>query len=112
MAEARKLSDFEFHHVLEATQGIALVMFSAPACGACKQLRQILSQDDFSAMSFFEVDASTDMGITREFEVFHLPALFLFVDGQYHSEIQAEAHPQPIRRAIEAAMLQPAEEAP
>lgn len=112
MPEPRRLNEFEFHHVLEASRGLALVMFSGPACGACRQLRRVLADAAFAELQLFEVDAATDMGLTSEFEVFHLPALFLFQDGRFHSEIQAEARVPQIHRAIEAALAGPAREAP
>ena len=108
----QNLTQFDFHHRLAATSGPALVCFTAPACGACKRLRQVLGGTSWGPLALFEVDAGRDLALTREFEVFHLPAMFLFVDGRFHCELQAEATPDHLRHAIDAALRAPAQEAP
>lgn len=107
----KSLSQFEFHQVLESTPGVSLVVFTGPACGACRTLKAILERD-FSGHHLFEVDAGEEMGLTREFDVFHLPALFLYRDGVFHCEIKSEADPEPLRDAIASALASPSEEAP
>lgn len=114
MAAIRTLEQFEFHHVLEQTPGLSLVMFTAAACGSCRRFKAVLSEylERYGDLHVFEVDAERDMAITREFDVFHLPALFLFVDGRYHGAVQSEAHPERLRDALQARLAAPAEEAP
>lgn len=114
MAAIRQLDQFSFHHTLETTPGIALVFFSGPACGACRHLKQMFlaNAEQFADIHLFEVDAERDLALTREFEVFHLPSLFLFRDGEYHCELKSEAHPAAMHRAMTAALQRPAEEAP
>jgi len=108
------LSQFDFHHTLAATEGLSLVYFTSPGCGACRQLKIVLENTPqaFSHLTIFEVDAQQEMALTREFEVFHLPALFLYRDGQYHAPIHAEPQAASLLAAIEAALLQPPHEAP
>ncbi|WP_127475963.1 thioredoxin family protein [Sulfurivermis fontis] len=104
----------DFHHRLAETPGVSLVLFTGPACGACKRLKQVLREQRalFADVHLFEVDAGRDMALTREFGVFHLPALFLFRDGEYHCALHSEAQPEHLRAAIDAALARPAEEAP
>lgn len=106
------LDQFDFHHRLAQTQGPALILFTAPACGSCKRLRRALTQEAWPEIHLFEVDASRDLALTREFDLFHLPALFLYMDGRFHAEIQAEADGGAIRKAVAAALCAPAQEAP
>jgi thiol-disulfide isomerase/thioredoxin len=108
-----QLDQFRYHHALEETPGRSLVFFTGPHCGACKVLRRVLAglAADMD-LSVFEVDAERDLALAREFAVFHLPSMFLYVDGEYHCELQAEARGPAIAAAIEAAMARPAEEAP
>jgi thioredoxin-like negative regulator of GroEL len=106
------LDQFEYHHRLAATPGPALVFFTAPACGACKRLRQVFTQETWPGMTLFEVDAARDLALTREFDLFHLPAMFLYVDGRFHREIHAEASPEPLRRALAEALRAPPGDAP
>lgn len=108
------LDQFDFHHSIEATRGAALVTFTAPLCGSCNMLREALESygADHPDVALFEVDTQRDPGLGEEFEVFHLPALFLYVDGDYQAAIQCEALPEKIDEAVQAALRAPREETP
>lgn len=114
MSVLRKLSQFDFHHVLQETPGVSLVLFGAPGCGACRHLRQVLPvlREHDPALHLFYVDAGEDLALTREFGVFHLPALFVFRDGHYHAPLQAPPVPEALLRALRQTLRQPAREAP
>ena len=114
MSAIQTLTQFDFYAEIEATKGLSLVYFSAIACSSCKHLTQVLSKlrETESGLSIFKVDAQQDQALVKEYEVFHLPALFLFQNGQYHAEIQSEARANSILQAINNACQQPAEEAP
>ena len=114
MAKIQCVDQFNFHHVLEQTRGPALVFFTGPYCGACHTLRRVLAAylGTSEDLQVFEVDAERDPGLAREFEVFHLPSLFLYVDGRYHCELQSEPRVPEIARAIAVALKQPPREAP
>ena len=60
----------------------------------------------------FEVDAQRDMALTRELEIFHLPALFLYRDGHFHAPVQSNADLLSLRRTLESLLQAPAEELP
>lgn len=109
-----RLTQFDFHHTLAETGGVSLVYFTSPGCGACRHLRQMLDShaDTFSHINLFEVDAQQDMALTREFEVFHLPSLYLFKDGQFHAQIHSEPLPQSLIAAVEMALAAEPQEAP
>lgn len=108
------LEQFEFHHVLDATPGASLVIFTGPGCGACRRLKAVLAAEErlFADLHLFEVDAQRDMALTREFGVFHLPAMFLYRDGKFHCEVHSEAEAVRLRAAVDAALTAPAQEAP
>jgi len=109
----QRLDQFSFYPRLAETAGPALVFFSAASCGACRHWKQLLEGFAGSdAVPVFEVDAGIDQALAREFALFHLPALFLFLDGEYHSPLQCEASLPALRTALSAALLLPAEEAP
>lgn len=109
-----RLTQFDFHHTLAETKGVSLVYFTAPGCGACRRLKQVLGgyPEIFASLNLFEVDAQQDMALTREFEVFHLPALFLFKDGLYHAPIHAEPLPNRLIAAVKTALADSPQEAP
>lgn len=89
----QRLDQFNFYSTLADTPGPALVLFTAGACGACRHWKQLLqgfSRSD--GIPGFEVDAGLDQALAQEFELFHLPALFLFVDGEFHRPLQCAAN--------------------
>lgn len=108
------LDQFGFHHTLAATPGVSLVIFTAPSCGSCRRWRSLLAdyQAVHTGLSVFEVDAQRDLALTREFGVFHMPALFLFVDGRYHRPLQAAASADGLTAAIQETLALPALDAP
>jgi thioredoxin 1 len=110
----RTLDQFDYHHILAQTPGVSLVYFTSPGCGACRQLKTMFEnqQQEFGQIHLFEVDAQREMALTHEFGVFHLPALFLYHEGEFHAEIHAEPLPAAIMTAIEKALAAPAQEAP
>ena len=114
----KELDEFDFHPVVSETSGIALVFFTGPHCASCHHLRDLLNveekqfTDHFSAFWAFEIKADKAAALVNEFSVFHLPTLFLYNNGQFHCELQAQAHPQKIIEAIDLALMKPAEEEP
>jgi thioredoxin 1 len=110
----QRLDQFTFYPVLADTPGPALVFFSAASCGSCRHWKQVLN--DYAAtagaLPVFEVDAGLDQALAQEFELYHLPALFVFVDGEFHRPLQCAAGLAQLRAAIAATLAQPAEEAP
>lgn len=114
MATFPKLNQFEFHHILAENPGISLVIFSTRACSSCFAWKQLLGklQQTRPEIQVFEVDAQQDMALTREFEVFHLPSLFLFNDGAYHGELQCAASPDAVEQRLQQMLAQPPQEMP
>jgi len=114
MSRIIRLDQFSFHHTLEETSGVAVVIITGPDCGSCHMMRQALQSllDDGAKLVVYEVDAESDMGIAREFGVFHLPGLFVFREGVYHAPLDAEPLPERILSALEAVLETPAMEAP
>jgi thioredoxin 1 len=108
------LDEFGFHHTLAGVRGIALVIFTSIGCNSCRAWKRLLAgyRLKHPEVALFEVDAGHAQALAREFSVFHLPALFLYRDGHFHCALQAEAHPDKLPAAIEAALASPAQETP
>ena len=109
-----RLNDHEFYSTLGETAGPSIVFFTKPGCSSCNLWKRLLGEflqlrDD---IQIFEVDAEQNMALNHEYELFHLPALFLFVNGEFHCELQAEARLPNLVAAIDAALAAPAEDAP
>lgn len=112
--EIRPLTDHEFYDVLAETFGPSIVFFTKPGCSSCRLWQRLLGEllqlrDDIHV---FQVDAEQNMALSNEYELFHLPALFLFVDGEYHCGLQSEARLNSLQAALDDALNSPAEEAP
>lgn len=110
----RRLDQFSFYATLAEIPGPALVFFSAASCASCRAWKQVLNAfaETPGAAAVFEVDAGLDQALAREFELFHLPALFLFVGGEFHRPIECEARLPMLRAAVAEALELPALEAP
>lgn len=90
-----------------------MVMFSGPHCGACKRLEKHLPEWlGGRADHLYKIDAQKSSGLARAFDVFHLPSLFVFVDGRFHAPLSAEAAPPPMQAALDRLLSEPAHEEP
>ncbi len=108
------LTDHEFYARLAETKGPSIVFFTKPGCSSCRLWKRLLDEllqqrDD---IHIYQVDAEQNMALSHEYELFHLPALFLFVDGEFHCELQSEARLPELQVTLNAALEAPAEEAP
>lgn len=108
-----ELDEFNFHPRLAASPGVAVVMFSGPHCGACKRLEKHLPVWlGNRAEHLYKVNAQKSTALARAYEVFHLPSLFVFVNGRYHAPLSAEAAPAAMLSALGNLLAQPAHEEP
>ena len=109
-----QLTQHNLHHRVAEQAAPTLVFFTAPACASCRHLKAVLARVAARQPGWriFEVDAQRESGLVNEFEVFHLPSMFLFSAGDYHAELSCEANPTAIEQAIAAALRQPRREAP
>lgn len=108
-----RLAEGDFHSRLAAARGMAVVLFSSPHCGACRAWRQLLPQALAGAAdAFFEVDVSEATGMARYFDIFHLPTVYLYRDGQFHAELQCALQREAIRHATQHLLAAPAQDEP
>ncbi len=90
-----------------------MVLFSAPRCGACRTWKTLLPQALADmARALYEVDVSEATGVARCFEIFHLPTVYLYRDGQFHAELQCEARLDTIRETTHRLLAAPAQDEP
>ncbi len=113
-----ELDEFNFHQTIADLSGLVLVFFTGPHCASCHHLRDLFTRegkiikDHFAEFHVFEIKADKAAALVNEFNVFHLPTLFLYKDGQFHCELQTLAHSKKIIEAIEKASMKIAEEEP
>jgi len=108
------LSDQDFYAVLSSAPGVSVVFFTNPGCASCRAWRAVLHkfQGERPQLQIYEVDAQTSSALTQEYAIFHLPALFVFVDGEFHAPLQCEARVSVLHAAVTSIVSAPAMEAP
>ncbi len=102
------LNPLDYYAVLDDRTDPSVVIFTGPACGACRRLKAVLAEmSPIPGVAVYEVGAERAGGLVEELEIFHLPALFLYQDGDLHAEIHAVLRPEALRAAIAAARRSP-----
>jgi hypothetical protein len=91
-----------------------LLLFTQPACGACRAMTRALVALDppLPGLVVLAVDAGAGVGLVEEHGVFHLPALFLYTDRDFHGAVGAPPLPEPLAREIAAVAAGPRSELP
>lgn len=103
------LTDVDFHPTLADLPGDSLVLVGTAACGACRVFRRLArGLPDGLVDRVVDVDAERAPGLVDELEVFHLPALFLWRDGEDWAAVQSVARPDALVAAVRAAAAGPA----
>ena len=104
----------DYYPVLDARQPPSLVVVTSPACGACRRLSRLLDALPplLPSLVLFEVDAASAPGIVEDLEIFHLPALFLYREGDYHAPVHAVLQAAALAAAVSAAAAGPRHEPP
>lgn len=107
------LTEFDYHPTLAQTPGVSLVLFSAPSCGTCRKVEAILAEGGVSSVDqLYKVDIQQATALARQFEIFHLPSLFLYRDGQFHAIVESEVTPARLDKAIRELLTQAAQDEP
>lgn len=108
------LSQFDFHHTLEAHKGVSIAFFTSTGCASCAFWKLLLTKYclQYPEVTVYEIDAKQDQALAEEFSLFHLPALFLYSNGVFRSELQCEARLEKLTEAIADALNQPPQEMP
>ncbi len=99
--------------MLHASRGVALVLLTAPSCSACKLARRMLPgwlREE--VQHFYSLNVAEHAGIAKAYEVFHLPALFLFRDGLYHARLETELSQTEMRTEVARLLAADAQEEP
>jgi len=112
MVAMETLDEFNLHHRLVGRPGIALVLFTSPTCGACRTVERLLPEAAPADAALYRVDVQSALSLARSYEVFHLPALFLFRDGEYHARLDCQVTPGELGGAIRAALAAAPQEEP
>ena len=103
------LTDASLYPSLEAAGGPVVVAFGTPGCGGCRRLRALLPAlgEAVTGVDLAYAEAERCPGILADLEAFHLPAIWLFVDGDPWAPIQAPLRVAALTEAIAAALAGP-----
>lgn len=108
-----ELTEFDFHARIAQSAGVSLVLFSSPDCGSCRHMESVIPVLAGGCVAhLYKVDVQKSTALAHEYEVFHLPSLFLFVDGRFHAPLHGEPVPVKFANAIDQALGAPAHEEP
>lgn len=113
LAGFERISEGAFHHRMQTTMGLAVVLFTAPHCSACRAWKHLLlaALADMN-VRFYDVDVGEATGVARYFDIFHLPTIYLYRDGRFHAQLQCEPRPEVVRAAALALWEAAAEDEP
>jgi hypothetical protein len=104
-----RLHGLDVDATLARTPGPHLLVFTSPGCGSCRALTRALdAMEPIEGLALWEIAAGDAPGLVEELDVFHLPALFLFRDGELHRPVSAPPAAPRLRDAIRAALDAPA----
>lgn len=105
-----ELSDFDIDHQLLQLPGTSLLIFTGAGCASCRYARQTLPALPLEIDRLCWIDAEESGGAVARYEVFHLPALFVVRDGQFHGALRTPLTRSGIEQALaEALASQPGE---
>lgn len=106
------LDEFHYHHRLRQTPGKSLVLFGSATCGACRLAERRLPDVAPPDVRLYRVDVLVSQALARALEVFHLPSMFLYVDGHYHARLDCPLTREALAGAIDLALALPPQEEP
>ena len=84
-----ELTDLTIDHVLLDAPGTSLLVFTSVGCASCRVARRELPVMPLCVDRLCWIDAGDNGGAVQRYEVFHLPAMFIVRDGQFHGAVNA-----------------------
>jgi len=92
------LHGLDIDRTLYSARGPVLLVVTKEGCGACRAIKMALAGIALpEGLTAYEVDAGSAPALLDELDVFHLPALWIFRDGEPVGEVRAD--PVPCRLA-------------
>lgn len=107
-----ELTDFDADQRLLAMNGVSLVVFTSVGCASCRWARQQLPGLDLAVDRLCWIDAGNNGGVVERYQVFHLPALFVVRDGEFHGALQSRLTRNELNAGLRQALSRIPEELP
>ena len=99
----------DHHLILDNRNAPSLVIYGQSRCGACRHVCDLISSDDWLSIRFpglivFSVDISLGTWLSKELDIFHLPELILYEDGEITARIQCQLTKAALEESIAVAL--------
>ncbi|MFJ3157694.1 thioredoxin family protein [Pseudomonas protegens] len=107
-----ELTDFDIDQQLLGLGGVSLVVFTSVGCSSCRWGRARLPELGLPIDRLCWVDAGDNGGAVQRYQVFHLPALFVVRDGEFHGALQSRLTQQDLSESLRQALNRIPEELP
>ncbi|KAF1025562.1 MAG: hypothetical protein GAK37_02843 [Pseudomonas sp.] len=107
-----ELTDLDIDRQLLTLPGTSLLVFTSAGCSSCRWARQQLPGWHLPADRLCWVDAGRNGGAVERYQIFHLPALFMVCEGQFHGQLHTELTAPRLIDAMNQALLRSAEDLP
>jgi hypothetical protein len=107
-----ELTDFDIDHQLLEQPGISLVIFTGAGCASCRWARRELPGFELPIDRLCWIDAGDNGGAAQRYQVFHLPAMFVVRDGQFHGPLHSRLTVSELGAGVKQALRSNAEELP
>ncbi|WP_256666338.1 MULTISPECIES: thioredoxin [unclassified Pseudomonas] len=110
--KALELTDLDIDQQLLGLPGTSLLVFTSVGCSSCRWARQQLPGWALPVDRVCWIDAGHNGGAVERYQIFHLPALFVVCDGQFHGALQARLTASDLTHGVEQALTRKPEELP
>ena len=107
-----ELTDFDADRRLLDLPGTSLVIFTSVGCASCRWARQHLPATGLPVDRLCWIDAGNNGGLVERYEVFHLPAIFVVRNGDFHGALHSSLRRDDLIKALDRVLARPAEELP
>ena len=107
-----ELTDLTIDHVLLDAPGTSLLIFTGAGCASCRVARRELQRLPLAVQRLCWIDAGDNFGAVQRYEVFHLPAIFVVHNGQFHGALNARLLAGEIDLRVREALLRAPDELP
>ena len=107
-----ELTDLDIDQQLLGLPGRSLLVFTSAGCSGCRWARLQLPGWPLPVDRVCWVDAGHNGGAVERYQIFHLPALFVVLEGQLLGQLQTRLTPAALADAIHHALTLTPEELP
>jgi len=107
-----ELTDLNIDQQLLGLPGTSLLVFTSVGCSSCRWARQQLPGWQLPVDRVCWIDAGHNGGAVERYQIFHLPALFVVCEGQFHGQLQAHLTARDLTEAINQALTRRPEDLP